>query len=207
MSRATRNRHSRGSNKSGVDAAPLPPSAAGAGILSRRAEQVRYVAVTLLLMAALYGVYYYSYSENGLVDRALTAHLRVQAALAGMLIQVFDRSVSVAGTVVQGRFPIQIVKDCSSLDAQALLVAAVAAFPATRARRLAGVIAGVIVLNALNLLRIAGLYYVGVHAREHFDTVHEEVMPLFLIAAAALSFCVWITWARTLPQRAHVASP
>lgn len=158
-------------------------------------------------MAALYGAYYYPYDEHGLAGRALAAYLRVQAKLAGMLIYLFDRSVSVAGTVVQGRFPIEIVKDCSSLDAQALLIAAVAAFPATRARRLAGVLAGVAVLNALNLLRIAGLYYVGVYARQHFDTIHEEVMPLLLIAAAALSFFAWLAWARSLPQREHVASP
>ena len=147
-------------------------------------------------MALLYATYYYPHRAGSLADGLINVYLRVQTWLAGVLIGAFDDSVSVTGTVLHGRFPLQIIKDCSSLDAQALLVGAILAFPAPRSRRLLGALLGALALNVVNLFRIASLYFIGVHARPYFDTAHEEILPLVLILTASLLFFGWTSWVR-----------
>lgn len=142
-------------------------------------------------MGVLYTLYYFPYADGTIPDRAITAYLRVHSMLAGQVIGLFDHTVVVTDTYVGGRFPMQIIKDCSSLDAQALLAAAVLAFRTSLARRLLGVLIGVTVLNVANVLRITALYFIGIHSRENFETVHEELMPLLLIAIATGCFAAW----------------
>jgi exosortase/archaeosortase family protein len=167
------------------------------------AGTTRYLLVTVTLMALLYGVYYYPYADDGFAGRLLDAYLRLQTAVAARFIWIFDPTTQAVGTSISGRFPIRIVKDCSSLDAQALLMGAVLAFPVRWGSRLIGVIAGSLALNTFNLARIAALYFVGVHRPREFDTIHEEVMPLLLIVAAACLFIVWAGWAQSRERTAH----
>src|SRR5262249_19012386 len=147
---------------------------AGRGWLGFRPDW-RYLAKALLLMAVLQGLYLYPYAEGSRVARWINAYLHWQTLGAGALIGLFDAHVSVLGTEIRGRFFLRIVKSCSSLDAQALYVASVLAFPAHGSARALGVVIGVAGLTALNLARIAALYFIGAHAPASFDAIHEEL--------------------------------
>lgn len=149
---------------------------------------------TFGLMAVLYGAYYYPYPFGSWPDRLINVYLRVQTLLSGALIKVFDDTVRVEGTEIRGEYALQIVKDCSSLDAQALLLAAMLAFPAHWSRKLIGLSLGALVIVAANLVRIASLYFVGARAPRSFDAVHEELMPLLLVVIACVCFGLWTAW-------------
>jgi exosortase/archaeosortase family protein len=161
----------------------------------RRPER-RFLITAVVLMCLLYGAYYYPYAADSGMNRAIEAYLRLQTWAAGALIGLFDPAVHVRDTLIEGRFPLQIVKSCSSLDAQALFVATVLAFPARAWTKALGLLAGVLALTALNLTRIAGLYFVGIHAPASFDSIHEEFLPLLLVAFACAAFALWARWAR-----------
>ncbi len=152
---------------------------------------LRFLARAALWMIVLYGAYYYPHDDHGTVTRAIDAYLRAQAWAAAGLIRLFDGSVSVADTVIHGQFPLQIVKSCSSLDAQALYAAAVLAFPARPGMKALGLLAGLAGLTTMNLARIAILYFVGARAPQSFDAVHEELLPLVLVIFATLGFAYW----------------
>jgi exosortase family protein XrtM len=173
-----------------------PARRAGAGFAFLLAPERRFLVTAVVLMGVLYGAYYYPYDAGSLVTRAIDVYLRLQAAGAGALIRIFDPAVDVSATLISGRFPIQIVKSCSSLDAQALFAATVLAFPARPWTKLVGLLAGVSALTALNLVRIASLYFVGVYAPSSFDSVHEELLPLLLVACACAAFAFWARWTR-----------
>ena len=49
----------------------------------------------------------------------LGAYLHFLAVLSGGVIGLFDRSATVSGTTILGRFPLEIVFDCAALDIQA----------------------------------------------------------------------------------------
>jgi exosortase/archaeosortase family protein len=147
-------------------------------------------------MTLLSSLFYFPHAEDGAVGRAIRALLQLQARLAGALIGYFDRSVHVHATVIDGAFSLQIVKTCSALDVQLLYLAAVLSYPAPWRRRLLGSLLGWAGLFALNLLRIAGLYWVGVVHPAAFESVHEELLPLLLIVAACAAFALWLRWGR-----------
>jgi exosortase/archaeosortase family protein len=159
-------------------------------------EAWRFLARAALLMALFYGLYFYPHAPTGWAGRAIAAYLRFTAGAAGALIALGDAGVHVQGTLITGRFPIDIIKTCSSLDAQALFAAAVCAFPVGWRQKVLGLAVGLPLLTGLNLLRIAGLWWVGVHAHTSFDRVHEELFPLLLVAAACAGFAAWALWSR-----------
>ena len=121
----------------------------------------------------------------------LAGYLHFLAALSGGLIRLFDRSVTVSGTTIHGRFPLEIVFDCAALDIQALYAVAVLVFPAPWRRKLLGLGAGLLIIGAANVARIAALYFIGAHAPGAFHTMHHEVFQLALLVLTCALFVLW----------------
>jgi exosortase/archaeosortase family protein len=124
----------------------------------------------------------------------LAGYLHFLAALSGGLIRLFDSSVTVSGTTIHGRFPLEIVFDCAALDVQALYAVAVLVFPAPSPRvkrKLLGLGAGLLIIGAANVARIAALYFIGAHAPGAFHTMHHEVFQLALLVLTCALFVLW----------------
>jgi exosortase/archaeosortase family protein len=155
-------------------------------------------------MLLLCGVFFYPYAEGSWPSLAITTYLRGVAQASGWLIGMFAAGVTVEGTQIMGPFPLQIVKACSLLDAQAFYVGAALAFPTRRGRKLLGIALGVLALATLNVLRIAALFFIGLHAPNQFDVVHEEWLPAALVLAACLIFARFVAWAARV-EPAHAA--
>lgn len=154
----------------------------------------RFVAKALVWMLLLCAAFYYPYAPDSWPSRALEQYLAAIARASGWLISLFGAEVLVTGTSIGGAFPLQIVKACSALDAQALFAAAALAFPASLPRKLLGLGLGIALLTLLNLVRIACLYWIGLRAPDYFDAVHEEWLPAILVLVACLSFAAWARW-------------
>lgn len=70
-------------------------------------------------------LYHYPYPDGSAPRQAMGAYLRACARLAGALVRLVDPEVSVDGVLIQGRFPLRIVRSCDAGEAMALLLAAV----------------------------------------------------------------------------------
>jgi exosortase/archaeosortase family protein len=171
------------------------------------AGPVRYVGLTCVLMVGLYALAYGPHSEGSVVARWLQSYLEVIARLSWQVLRLLGETVQIRGATVSGRFAYVVVLDCAALDAQALFVAAVLAFPATWWARLVGVVTGVLVILAINVARLAGLYFAGAHSRELFHVLHEEVLVFVIVACVCMLFLLWANWARRgLPHATPVAA-
>ena len=91
---------------------------------------------------------------------------------------------------------------CSGLDVLALCLAATLSYPVAWRRRLGGALIGIVLLLSLNLLRIAML--AGASQTPWFQTLHVNVWPTLLVAAAAGWVVLWI---RTVDRADDVLSP
>jgi exosortase/archaeosortase family protein len=177
-----------------ISAEPDEPTALA---LARRLGP-RFALTYAAIAAALFGIYAFPFELLGARGDWLTGYLVAYAHLAGALLRCFEPGVVVEGTIVYGRFVLQIVRNCDAADVNILFTSAVLAFPGPFLRKLAPLLLGLAALIAANVLRICSLYYVGVHRPGWFHTAHEEVWPLVLVAFTLLTFLACVR---------HLAAP
>jgi exosortase/archaeosortase family protein len=149
---------------------------------------LRFALTYAAIAAVLFAIYAFPFELFGAQHDWLDGYLQMFARLAGGVLGLVDHGVSVSGTQINGRFPLQIVRNCDAAEINILFGSAVLAFPSTVKRRLLCLSVGLPLLIAVNVLRICSLYFVGVHRVAWFKTLHEEVWPLVLVGAATLLF-------------------
>ena len=128
-----------------------------------------------------------------------------QAAVAAM--QAFDPAVVAFGPTVMSTkngFAVTILAGCNGVEAMIVLCAAMAAFPAPWKHRLLGMAAGIVAIQALNLVRIVSLFYLGQWDRQVFEWAHLYAWQVLVMIDGLI---VWLVWLRTLPARAPEAVP
>jgi exosortase/archaeosortase family protein len=160
-----------------------------------RRARLRFAAIFVVVGGALLAAYSFPYAEHGVREDGFAAFLAFYARLAGGVLRLFDPTVRVVGAEIAGRASLIVAKNCDAMDVNILFAAAVVAYPARWSRRALGLAVGVGLLVAVNVLRIASLYFVQVHAPASFELVHAEVWPLALVALAVGAFLAWSRWA------------
>ena len=90
--------------------------------------------------------------------------------------------------------PALVVNDsCSGSDVAALCAAFTLSYPVAWRRRIAGAITGLLVIVALNTVRIASLHAVA-SSPDTLTLLHLYVWPTALVAAAVAYVWLWIRW-------------
>lgn len=152
-----------------------------------------------ITFAAIAGVaflaYTFPYGQAGISEHWFSSYLALYARVAGAALALFEPGITVTGQDILGRFNLRIVKNCDAMEANILYASAVLAFPAPLRARLAGVAGGVLLLVALNVVRICSLYYVGLFAPRSFPFFHLELWPVVLVGAGAGLFLAWASHA------------
>jgi exosortase H (IPTLxxWG-CTERM-specific) len=133
------------------------------------------------------------------------------AALAQVcvwLVGAFDADAVAHGKILQtasGSFAVSIERGCNGIEAVIILVAAMLAFPASWKHRLAGIGAGFVAIQALNLVRIISLFYLGQWNRLWFDWFHLYLWQALIILDALVVFLLWLRWLPRAPEGARPA--
>jgi len=174
--------------------------AAGAEPAERLVSRLglRFAVSYALIAGVLFSIYGFPFELFGAKTDWLTHYLEAYARLAGGVLQLFDPQVTVSGSRIDGRFALQIVRNCDAIEINILFASAVLAFPAPLLRRGAVLLRGLLILVGVNVLRIAGLYCIGAYSARWFVIAHEEIMPLILVTITALLFLLSV---RTLAGR------
>ena len=171
------------------------------------AMRLRFALGFVAIAGVLFAIYTFPYQESGISEGWFTTYLSAYAKVAGSALALFEPSLHVHGQDIIGRASLRIVKNCDAMEAEILFVAAVLAFPSAWPKRLIGALLGALLIAAINVLRIASLYQIGVHFPKAFEFVHLELWPLLLVASAVAVFLAWATWARgELRQDVHASA-
>lgn len=144
------------------------------------------------LGAALFLLLY----REEILGRALDPLAVATARAAAGLIELCGMAVVRAAAELHhpGGFAYEIVYRCTGVLPAAILTIAVAAYPATLARKAAGLAAGIPVLLMINFVRLVHLFHVGVNAPERFALVHGVLWEAALIGATVGIFLIWLRW-------------
>ncbi len=119
------------------------------------------------------------------------------ASLSAWLMQLFDDNVRSSGKVIWDQasgFAVSIEAGCNGVEAGIVLTAAILAYPATWREKLVGIAIGLLTVQALNLLRIITLFYIGQWNAVVFEWAHLYIWQALIMLDVLLVFLFWLRW-------------
>lgn len=176
MGRAAHTKRTRAADapRPGIDAKPV----------------ARFVVVFVSVLVAFQFAYYALIVESGPFRSYVDGIGRIAAAL----LRAAGERVITVGHQLTSSFTMSVESGCDALQAMAIVVIGVIAFPSTGGRKLLGVLGGVGLLYVLNIVRVASLFWTGVHAPAWFETMHTDIWPTAIVGSAVLAWVVWARW-------------
>jgi exosortase/archaeosortase family protein len=156
---------------------------------------IRVIATFVFLIVAFYFVLDY----GPIVDRFdIGGWLARQAAWMSFGIlrglgKVLGYDVWREGTIMgSGDFEVDVAPACSGAVPTSIYLAAVLAYPAGWRPKLIGSALGIAAIHMINLLRVAGLFLIGLYFREVFHETHVYVAQSLVVCFAV---ALWLFWA------------
>lgn len=150
--------------------------------------------VLLIFLAVFFSLQYvWEMSRGTVIERVFIDQLTVRPAawMIDLLWPAFQvhaeghRLVASAGRL-------NILNGCEGLETLFLLAAAFIAYPFAWRTRLFGLVAGALLVFALNQARIVVLWHAFLHDRAWFGILHGTVLPVLLVAASLIFFLAFL---------------
>jgi len=92
-------------------------------------------------------------------------------------------------------FTIEVVGECTGLTEIIIFIAAVVAFPASVRQKIFGVVIGVSVILAANILRMMTLLWIGASSRYWFDVFHFYTYQASMLLLVIGTWMLWLNYA------------
>jgi exosortase family protein XrtM len=147
-------------------------------------------------------------SRGTAVERLVVNQMTVSTAVA--LINLATPAVQSRGVDASIKAEgggLNIRSGCEGTEVLFLLAAALAVTPGAARARWGGLVAGALVVFALNQLRVVVLFYSARHDPALFAQLHSLVAPLVMVAGTLLFYVVWVEgMRRRAGQRARLAN-
>ncbi len=121
---------------------------------------------------------------------------------AAWLIRQFSGSMPVIAQghrIVAPGIRLSVLNGCEGFEGIFLIIAAIMAFPADWKQKLAGILAGSVLMYSLNQVRITVLFYTLYQDRSWFNPIHGYIGPTFIIILGCLFFFYYLNCI----QRSH----
>ncbi len=153
---------------------------------------LRFFLLFLTLQLSLFGLNMLNWVQQHFVLPWTALLARVCAGL----VTWFDASAAASGKVLWNTvsgFGVSIEPGCNGIEACIVLFAAVMAFPSGWRHKLVGLAAGFAAVQALNVVRVISLFYLGQWSKEVFDFAHEFLWQALIMLDVLV---VWLLWVR-----------
>jgi exosortase H (IPTLxxWG-CTERM-specific) len=135
------------------------------------------------------------------------------AALSTALILPFDDTVIAQGRILRDAatgFAVSIEAGCNGVEAAIVLIAGILAFPASFRYKLVAILVGFFFVQALNVVRIISLFYLGQWNYTVFEWFHLYLWPVLIMLDVLIVFAIYLQWLgkhHTQPEPTHADPP
>jgi exosortase H (IPTLxxWG-CTERM-specific) len=157
---------------------------------------LRFFVTFIVLLAVLFGV-----ELTPPVQRYFVVPwTHALAVISAWIVTGVDPGVAASGNMLRSTtngFAVAIEAGCNGVEATLVLVAAMLAFPAPWRRKLAGIAAGIVAVQGLNIVRVISLFYLGQWNIRVFEWAHLYVWQALIMLDVLV---VWLVWVRLLPR-------
>lgn len=177
---------------------------AAEGRSSSRCSVLKFLLIFFILL-----VVFYVFTEFSSIyrNRIVPCHLHSIARISGHLLTLLGQDITVTGSSIHSpRFTANIIRGCDAVEAIALYVCAVLAFPLPFLKKLSGIITGTLLLLILNFIRIVSLFLIGAYSIKLYNLMHIDVWQALFIFFAVLIWILWLLWATRSQVATHPVS-
>ena len=153
---------------------------------------LRFFLLFLTLQLTLFGINMLNWVQQHVV-LPWTALL---ARICATLVMWFDSTAAAQGKVLWNTvtgFGVSIEAGCNGIEACIVLFAAIMAFPSSWRHKVIGFVAGFLAVQALNVVRVISLFYLGQWSKPVFDFAHEFLWQALIMLDVLI---VWLLWVR-----------
>ncbi|KAB2970602.1 MAG: exosortase H [Zoogloea sp.] len=164
---------------------------------------IRFFLVFLLLLPTLLVLELTGPVQEWLVLPWTSLLTRISA----FLLRVFDPGVLSYGKVLMDAktgIGVSVEAGCNGIEACLILIAAMAAYPAGWKMKLAGLLAGSLAVQAVNVLRVVSLFYLARWNKEFFEFAHLYLWQALIMIDVLV---VWLVWIRLVARQASGDAP
>jgi exosortase H (IPTLxxWG-CTERM-specific) len=154
---------------------------------------VRFLLLFCSVLAALFAIEMLKPVQEAVIQ-PFTGLL---ASISTAIIVPFDDAVIAQGRVLRDAtsgFAVSIEAGCNGVEAAIVLIAGVVAFPATLKHKLVAIVAGFFFVQALNIVRIISLFYLGQWNYTVFEWFHLYLWPVLIMLDVLIVFAVYLRW-------------
>ena len=129
------------------------------------------------------------------------------ANISTAVIVPFDDTVIAQGRIMRDAttgFAVSIEAGCNGVEAAIVLIAGIVAFPASVQHKAIAILAGFMFVQALNIVRIISLFYLGQWNYTVFEWFHLYLWPVLIMLDVLVVFAIYLQW---LGKRHREAQP
>ncbi len=119
------------------------------------------------------------------------------AKISTAVIVPFDDTVIAQGRILRDAttgFAVSIEAGCNGVEAAIVLIAGIMAFPASAQHRVIAILAGFMFVQALNIVRIISLFYLGQWSYTVFEWFHLYLWPVLIMLDVLVVFAIYLQW-------------
>ena len=126
---------------------------------------------------------------NGLYTTMIVYLSNLALKPFGIVQGIHGSVIALKGLALDVRF------GCNGLEAFLIYTVAILSFPAGITKKMIGITWGFVILQVLNIMRIAGLGLSGIYLRQYFYYIHIYVAQGIMIAFSLICFLIWLNYA------------
>ncbi|RKX58291.1 MAG: exosortase H [Deltaproteobacteria bacterium] len=130
---------------------------------------------------------------NGLYTKAIVSITAKILEIMGILCTSQGSVITISGTSLDIKF------GCNGLEAVMIYSVGIISFPATWKKKFLGIVAGFIVIQIINIIRIVVLAYSSIYFKTLFEYIHIYIAQGMMIAIALGIYLLWIGYAKEGP--------
>ena len=119
------------------------------------------------------------------------------ASISTAVILPFDDTVIAQGRILRDAttgFAVSIEAGCNGVEAAIVLIAGIVAFPASVQHKVIAILAGFVFVQALNIVRIISLFYLGQWNYTVFEWFHLYLWPVLIMLDVLVVFAIYLQW-------------
>ena len=163
---------------------------------------LRFFLIFLGVQASLFGIN----MLNPVQQYAVLPWTAALAHVCAWLVTAFDATTAATGKVLFNTltgFGVSIEPGCNGIEACIVLIAAIVGFPAIWRHKLRGLAVGLVAVQALNVVRVISLFYLGQWNDTAFRFAHEYLWQALIMLDVLV---VWLWWIKGIrPATADAA--